>query len=111
MMATLKYSDFINAFKNADTKEEQAVALIDAFQQIRDEQHAEVLDMKQDVLKEIKLEDLTTKTDLSNLDSSLKLYVQAELEKTKFSFVKWMVGIILGGVWIPIGIALLSHHY
>ena len=91
----LRYSEFLSAFKKADTKEEQAVVLIDIFQQVELAQEANITKGKEDILNEIKLHELATKSDLKSLEIHL---------------IKWVAGIILGGIWIPLALALLSKH-
>lgn len=86
---TLKYSGFISAFKNAKSKEEEAAAILDAFRM------------------ETKVQGLVTTGDLNLTEAR----IETKMEKMKFDLIRWMFGIIIGGVWIPIGFAILSKHF
>ena len=85
---TLKYSEFIHAFKNAKSKEEEAATILDAFR------------------AETKVQGLVTTSDLNLAEAR----IETKMEKMKFDLIRWMVGIIIGGVWLPIAFAILSKH-
>ena len=93
---TLKYSEFISAFKNAKSKEEEAATILDAFR------------------AETKIQALVTTGDLNLAEARIETKMEklsTKMEKMKFDLIRWMIGIIIGGVWIPIGFAVLSKHF
>lgn len=52
------------------------------------------------------LKEYSTKADLKILKSEL----ETKMEDTKSSIIKWVAGIVLGGIWIPLALGLFAKH-
>lgn len=52
------------------------------------------------------LKEYSTKADLKILKSGL----ETKMEDTKSSSIKWVAGIVLGGIWIPLALGLFVKH-
>lgn len=72
----LNYNDFLQHYTQATTKEQEAVAILEVFQEVKREQTQEFVVKKQEIIKEIRIEDLATKTDLE----ALRLATKADLD-------------------------------
>ena len=92
----LKLTEFVRNYKDASNKDEEAAAIFDLIQESQSQK-------KEELLKEIKLEDIASKQDLKALEMTLK----AEIERSKSSTIIWLCGFIVA--WTGVLSALFFH--
>lgn len=66
---SLKLTDFVNTYKNANNKEQEAVAILEAFRQSAEEQNLRLFENRRELLKEVA--DVATKEDLKVIKDDL----------------------------------------
>jgi hypothetical protein len=92
------------------TNKETAEVVSKAIELMEQKHAQERIEIKEEILKEIKIDDLATKHDLKNLEMTLKSEVEilrAEIERSKSSTIAWLCGFIVA--WTGVLSAIFFH--
>lgn len=92
---TLNLNDFLRKYKEASGKDEEAAIIFDLIQEVKNQN-------KEELLKEIKLDDLATKQDLQIELAKLELNLNG-----KINIAKWQV---IGSVAVMLFIEIALKH-
>jgi hypothetical protein len=92
------------------TNKETAEIVSKTIELIEQKHAQERIEIKEEILKEIKIDDLATKHDLKNLEMTISAEMEklrAEIERTKSSTISWLCGFIVA--WTGVLSAILFH--
>jgi hypothetical protein len=92
----LNLNDFLKKYKDASGRDEEAAIIFDLMQEAKNQN-------KEELLKEIKLDDLATKQDLQIELAKLELKIDG-----KINIAKWQV---IGSVAVMIFIEVVLKHF
>ena len=110
----MKFTEFLNNYNNATTKAEEAAAILDVVQQVREDQAIQRDETRKEILKEIQFQDLVTKKDLDAGLKTTKLELQKEILalelriSKQISSSKWQ---LIGTMVVLIVVPLFLRHF
>lgn len=110
----MNFNSFLDRYTHTDTKAQEAVAILELVQEMKQEQAQEISQTKETLLKEMRIEDLATKADIEKL----RLETKAEIEKLRLelqlytskeiSQSKWQ---IIGTVILVMVVPIIAKHF